>query len=87
MISNPFLFYILIIILAMVYKLFLKKGGAILKMDGIFPKKGGVREKESKWAPFVSNAVLIAVIIFLVDMWIRFIQQEAAKVPQLSVNE
>ena len=71
----------------MIYKFFLRKGGIILKMDGIFPKKAGIREIESRWAPLVSNAVLLAVIFFLIDMWVRFIQQEAAKVPQLGGSE
>jgi len=57
------------------------------KNGGIFPKKAGVREKESKWVSHVSNAVLLAVIFFLIDMWVRFIQQEAAKVPQLGGSE
>ena len=71
----------------MIYKFFLRKGGIILKMGGIFPKKAGIREIESRWAPLVSNAVLLAVIFFLIDMWVRFIQQEAAKVPQLGGSE
>ncbi|MBA2483788.1 MAG: hypothetical protein H0V39_05090 [Nitrosomonas sp.] len=82
MISNPFLFYFFIVVLAMIYKFFLKKGGIQLKLNGIFPQKTGIREKESKWAPLVSNIVLLAVLIFLIDMFMRFIQQEAEKIYQ-----
>ena len=64
----------------MIYKYFLKKGGITLKMDGILPKKAGIREKESRWAPLVSNVVLLATIIAIIDVWYRFIQQEAEKV-------
>lgn len=77
MISNPFLFYFFIVVLALIYKFFLKKGGIQLKLIDNFPRKSGIREKESKWAPLVSNIVLIAVIIFLIDMFVKFIQQEA----------
>ena len=71
----------------MIYKFFLRKGGIILKMDGIFPKKAGIREKESRWAPLVSKVGVLALIFFLIDLWARFIQQEAAKIPQLSGSE
>ncbi|SES79502.1 hypothetical protein SAMN05216326_1041 [Nitrosomonas marina] len=87
MINSPFLFYLPIIILAMICKYFLKKGGIILKMDGFLPRKTGNREKDSKWASTVSNIVVFGSIIFLIDMWIRFIQTEAAKIPALSGGE
>lgn len=87
MINNPFLFYLLIIILAVIYKYFLKKGGVVLKIDGIIPKKAGIREKESRWAPLVSKVGVLALIFFLFDLWARFVQQEAAKIPQLSGSE
>ena len=87
MINNPFLFYLLIIILAVIYKYFLKKGGVVLKIDGIIPKKAGIREKESRWAPLVSKIGVLALIFFLFDLWARFVQQEAAKIPQLSGSE
>ena len=87
MINNPFLFYLLIIILAVIYKYFLKKGGVVLKIDGIIPKKVGIREKESRWAPLVSKVGVLALIFFLFDLWTRFVQQEAAKIPQLSGSE
>lgn len=84
MMNNPFLFYLPIIILAMIYKYFLKKGGIILKMDGFLLKKTGNREKDSKWASTVSNIVMFGSILFLIDMWARFIQTETAKIPALS---
>lgn len=56
-------------------------------MDGIFPKKAGIRKKESRWAPLVSKVGVLALIFFLIDLWARFIQQEAAKIPQLSGSE
>lgn len=80
MISNPFLFYFFIIILAMIYKYFLKKGGILLKLNGLFPQKAGIREKESKWAPLVSKIGILALVIFLIDMFVKFIQQEAEKI-------
>lgn len=87
MISNPFLFYLLIIILAMIYKFFLKKGGIKFIMDGVSLKRVGIREKESKWGPLISNITLLAVIVAIIDVCIRFIQQEATKIPQLSGGE
>lgn len=87
MICNPFLFYLSIIILAMIYKYFLKKGGIILKMDGIIPKKAGIREKESRWAPLVSAIGTTGAIFIVIDIWVRLIQQEAGKISPLSGGE
>lgn len=64
----------------MIYKFFLRKGSVMLKINGFLPKKIGNREKESKWAPLISNVTLIATIMAIIDMWIKFIQQEAEKI-------
>lgn len=55
-------------------------------MDGIIPKKAGIRDKESKWAPLVSKVGILALVIFLFDLFARFIQQEADKIHLQSGN-
>ena len=85
MFGNPLIsyaLYLFIFFCVLMYKYFLKEGGIIFKMNGIFPKKIGNREKESKWAPLVSNFGTAACLICLIDYFVRFLQQEANKIQQ-----
>ena len=88
MFGNPLIsyaLYLFIFFCVLIYKYFLKEGGIIFKMNGIFPKKIGNREKESKWAPHVQKLGGAAIFFCFIDLWVRFYQQEANKI-QLQVE-
>lgn len=74
--------YIFIFLCILIYKFFLKKGGIILKIDGILPRRIGIRKEDSKWASLVSTIGVIAILICFLDLFVRFIHQEADKIQQ-----
>ena len=47
-----------------------------------FLKKIGNRVEDSKWARILSNISSAAAVIFVIDMFIKFLQQEADKIQQ-----
>ncbi len=55
-------------------------------MNGFLPRKIGVREEDSKWASLVRNLGLTAILISALDLFVRFIQQEADKIQQQIEN-
>jgi hypothetical protein len=88
MFGNPLISYALYFFTffcILIYKYFLKEGGIILKMDGIFPRKIGDREKESKWAPHVQKLGGTGIFFCFIDLWVKFLQQEANRI-QLQVE-
>lgn len=55
-------------------------------MNGFLPRKIGVREEDSKWASLVRNLGFTAILISALDLFVRFIQQEADKIQQQIEN-
>lgn len=77
-----YLLFIFAFLIAYIDKYFFMKDGIILSMDGIFPKKIGNRTEDSKWARILSIISSSAAIILAIDMFIKFLQQEADKIQQ-----
>lgn len=84
MIDYPwnYLLFIFAFLIAYIDKFFFMKDGIILSIDRIFPKKIGNRMEDSKWARTLSNISAAAAVIFIIDLFIKFLQQEADKIQQ-----
>lgn len=83
MIDYPGNFLLLIIaaIIAYIDKLFFMKNGFFLKKEGgklIL----GKRKEDSVWANYIAYIASIICVIFVIDLFIQFLQQEAGRLQQ-----
>jgi len=74
--------FITAVMCSLINKFFFMKDGFMFKLNGIFPKKIGNREVHSKWAFRITYLTTTISLIWFVDMFMRFIQQEADKIQQ-----
>jgi len=84
MIDYPwnYVFIIFVVISSYINKFFFLKDGIILKIEGFLIKKIGNRTEDSKWGKIYNDFSLVGVIIFLIDLFIHFLHQQADKIQQ-----
>ena len=74
--------FIATILISFINKFFFMKGGIILRMNGIFPKKIGNREEHSKFAFYISYLTTIMKLVCIVYMFAIYLQQESNEIQQ-----
>ncbi len=83
MIDYPGNFILLIIaaIIAFIDKLFFMENGFILRKEGgkLILKK---RKKDSAWANYIAYIASIICVVFVIDLFVQFLQQEADRLQQ-----
>lgn len=72
--------FITTIIISYVNKFFFLKDGYVFDIKNFTPRIIGKREVESKWATHISMVTIILTLIWFVDMYVKFIQQQADKI-------
>lgn len=70
------------IISVLLYRLFFKKNGLIFEIKKGIPKILGRRKEDSKWADYLSNIGSWSTVIYVIDMFVKFLQQEASGLQQ-----
>jgi hypothetical protein len=84
MINYPWINLLIVFaaILTLITRLFFMKNGFILEMKGSLPKILGRRKEDSKWARHLRIAIGAAVVFYVIDMFILFLQHEAEGLQQ-----
>lgn len=84
LVDHPWLklLFIISITSALVSRLFFMKDGVILKMNGALPKIVERREMDSKWNKYLMAIFNISIILFVIGMFVLFLQSEALRVQQ-----
>lgn len=84
MIDYPWnnLIIIFAVIVVLIDKFFFMRNGMLLKINEGFPKILGKRKEDSKWANHLGNAASLAAVIYIIDMFIKFLQHEGDKIQQ-----
>jgi len=72
--------FITTIIVSYINKFFFLKNGYIFDVKKFIPRIIGRRKIESKWAARISVVTITLTLIWLIDMYVKFIQQQAAKI-------
>ena len=70
---------IFLLCLGLINKVFLMKGGIILKMDGVIPNKAGIRKEHSKYSYILGNIIAVILIIWMIDVLIQWVEQEGLR--------
>ncbi len=88
MIDYPwnYLFMFFLVTSSYINKFFFLKNGIIFRMDGFFVKKIGNRQEDSKWGKIYNNFSIVGVLIFLIDLFIHYLLQEANTIQQRIAN-
>lgn len=84
MIDYPrnYIFMIFVVISSYINKFFFLRDGIILKIEGFLIEKIGNRAEDSKWGKIHNNLNVIGILIFLIDLFIHYLHQEADKIQQ-----
>ena len=84
MIDYPWnnLVIIFAVIVVLIERIFFMRNGILLKKNEGFPKILGKRKEDSKWANHLGNAASLAAVIYVIDLFIKFLQHEGDKIQQ-----
>lgn len=67
---------IVAVLIGSINRVFFAKGGVVLKMNGLVPRKIGVRQRNSKWCSTLDGIFLILIAIFSIDYLIDWTDHE-----------
>ncbi len=73
---------IIAIVSVLLYRLFFMKNALIIEIKNGMPKILGRRKEDSKWADYLSNIGSWSTVIYVIDMFVKFLQQEADELQQ-----
>ncbi len=67
----------------LLYRLFFMKNALLVEIKKGVPKILGRRKEDSKYADYLRHTVGWSTVIYIIDMFVKFYQQEADKLQQL----